>query len=475
MSEKIIYGREDEVTLIQQYATSKTSQMIAVIGRRRIGKTYLIRRSLAGKIDFEMTGVKNTTNRENLNNFLATLDEYASIPVLSSAPSNWIEAFFLLRKYLSNKKPKEKKVIFIDEVPWLSTQKSGFVEALAHFWNSWAEGNNVLLVLCGSATSWMMKHIVRGRGGLHHRLHQTIHLEPFTLKQTQQMLKGMKIKAKPIEIAELYMILGGVPYYLSLLEKQYSITQNIENLFFSKNGKLAKEFDELFYSLYDNPIRYLDVMKILAGKWSGMTRLEIASKYSVNDGGGLSAVLEDLAMSGFISKSEPFGKSVKESLYRVCDPFILFHTKYLLRKGNKSMEDIVKSASYNAWRGYAFENICSLHITQIKKAIKISRMSTSISSFYHKGSTTMNGAQVDLIINRSDNYIHLCEAKFYTTAFTIDKKTVKGWEEKIAVFEAVTKSNKNVYITYITANGLIENENYHSIVDFDIRLEDLFL
>lgn len=470
---KFIYGRKSEIQTILNHYKSPTSSMLAVVGRRRVGKTYLIRKVLEGVIDFEMTGYQHGSKKDQLQNFLLTLSKFTNTSIVTQPPKTWLEAFHQLRIYLSEKKGKKKKVIFLDELPWMNTPKAGFVESLAHFWNDWASENNVLLIICGSAAAWMLKNVVHNKGGLHNRITQTIFLEPFDLKDTKAMLDGLKIKATPHQVIELNMVLGGVPYYLSLLQREKSIAQNIEQLLFEKNGNLVKEFDNLFQSLFDNAGSHIHVIDLLSSKWKGLTRKEIADEYKGKDGGSLTLVLDELILSGFVAKYIPFQKTKKDTLYRICDPYILFYKRFLSKKALKSSyAGIMNTPSYRSWCGYAFENICLNHTALIKDKIGIARIESVESSFYAPGSKDQDGFQIDLVIDRADGIINICEMKYYNAPFTIDNKYYTELQLRIENFRKISKTQKAIQLVFISSLGLLPNAYSHEIVDIDIAFQD---
>lgn len=475
MAAKKLYGRTTESQLLLTHYKSKDSCLLAIVGRRRIGKTYLVRRTLERKIDFEFVGSQNGTQREQLQNFHNALASYAQSTIDFSVPKNWIEAFQQLKQYLTLKKGKRKKVLFLDEFPWINTPKSGFVEKFAHFWNSWASENNVMIIVCGSAATWMMKNVVNGRGGLHNRISQTIYLNQFTLSQSKDMLKGMGIKTTNNQLAELYMVFGGVPYYLSLLEKSKSVQQNIDELIVSKTGKLHYEYQNLLPSLFENAKNHLLVLDVLASKWKGMTRTEITSNYKKNDGGGLTKVLIDLEQSGFISSYIPFRKTKKDTLFRISDSYTLFYLKFLKKHKNDSFFEIAKTQNYRIWCGYAFENICLQHIPEIQQVLGISKIKTMSSSFLFKGSNDENGFQIDLLIERADNVINVCEMKYHTTTFIIDKKYYAHIKNYLAKFQEICGDKTSIHFTMISANGVVNNQYYKEIVDTEIVLNQLFV
>jgi uncharacterized protein len=471
----IVFGRQKEQRILLDYCTTTTSAMLAIVGRRRIGKTFLIRKTLANKIDFEMTGYQNATKAEQLQNFILSLSNFTNTAMITQPPKNWLEAFHQLKQYLIQKKGKQKKVIFIDELPWIATSKSGFVEALAHFWNDWASENNVLFIICGSAASWMLKNVVNNKGGLHNRIQQTIHLQPFSLYETKAFLEGKKIKASDYQIMQLYMVLGGVPYYLSLVEKNKSILQNINALLFEEGGKLINEFDNIFLSLFDKASNHINVIQVLSTKLKGCTRNEIAKLYSGTDGGGLTQVLEELTLSGFITKYTPFQKLAKDALYRITDPYLLFYFKYLRKKNvYPSYTELVKTQSYKIWSGYAFENLCLYHIPQINRKLNIQKYSTTASTFLHNGKDAIKGFQVDLLLDCANGIIYLCEIKFYEDIFVVDKTYSTQLLQREVNFTKVTKTKKSVHTVMISANGIAKNNYANTALDKQILGLDLF-
>lgn len=473
MSGNKLFGREIEKQVLYSHYKSNSSSLLAVIGRRRIGKTYLVRRSLERKIDFEFVGSQNGTQKEQLLNFHIALKNYVPAHVKLRIPKNWIEAFEQLKDYLIARKGKKKKVIFLDEFPWINTAKSGFVEKFAHFWNSWASENNVMIVVCGSAATWMMKNVVNGRGGLHNRISQTIYLKPFTLKQSKEMLKGLGVKTTDNQLAELYMILGGVPYYLSLLEKDKSIYQNIDSLLFERTGKLFNEYQNLLPSLFENANNHLMVMEVLASKWKGVSRSEIARIYRKIDGGGLTKVLIDLEHSGFISTYVPFKNEKKDTLYRLSDGFALFYLKFLKYSKKSSFFDLAKTVNYRVWCGYAFENLCLQHVPEIQHALGISKIKTASSSFLYRGTAHIDGFQIDLLIERADHVINVCEMKFHSAAFIIDKKYYLHIKKFLTRFQEIVGDNISIHFTMISANGVIQNEYAKDLIDSEVVLSQL--
>jgi uncharacterized protein len=465
-------GRENEIALFEEKYTSEKSDFMALYGRRRVGKTYLIREYFKGKITFQLTGIADATLQEQLLNFQIAFNE--QYPALNQKPKNWIEAFQQIKNCIEKSKQK-KKVIFIDELPWFDTPNSKFIRALEHFWNSWASARkDVLLIVCGSAASWMINKLINNKGGLHNRVTLRLKIEPFTLKECEEFTKSKKMNLGHYQIIQLYMVFGGIPFYWDEIQKGLSASQNIDAICFSKNGLLLTEFSNVFKSLFSKAEKHELIVDALAKKSKGFTRSEIISETKISDGGGLSTILNELEESGFIRKYIPFNKKNRESLYQLSDFYTLFYLKFIK---NYQITDTnfwlktIDSPQHRAWSGYAFEQVCLYHLEQIKKALGISGIETNTSSWRSKNSK--NGAQIDLVIDRRDQVVNLCEMKFSVNEFEIDKKYDAELRNKVGTFRTETKTRKSVFMTLITTFGLQKNQ-YYGNVQNDLKMDVLF-
>jgi uncharacterized protein len=470
-----LIGRESERLIIERLIESERSEFLAIYGRRRIGKTFLIDQVCGTKIVFSMTGLHHANLSEQLQNF--TLAFQNKTRKFISKPTNWLEAFNLLIQYIENL-PKGKKVVFIDELPWLSTPRTNFLGSIEHFWNSWAsKRTDILLVVCGSAASWMINNIVKNKGGLHNRLTQTIRLLPFKLKDTELLLKKNGIQFTKYQIAQLYMIMGGVPYYLMAVEKGMSIDQIINDLCFSKDGLLRNEFDYVYHSLFDNPDTHLTIIRALASKNRGLTRSEILEETKLPNAGSTTRLLEELEESGFIIKYTPILNKNKDSLYRIVDFYTLFYLKFIQNQkvNSNTYLSISRLPNWVIWQGLAFENICFQHIKAIKNKLGISGVNTQQASWVKKGTSNEKGTQIDLLIDRDDAIISVCEMKFSTDYFTIKKDYAESLRNKISIFREASKTKKSIFLTLITTFGIQKNDYASELVQNDIILEDLFV
>ncbi len=451
--------------------------MVAVIGRRRVGKTSLIRSAYENRIDFDITGIQNATTKEQLQNFTNRLTTFAKPLLPLQQPANWLAAFQMLITFLEEKKKPEKQVVFFDELPWMATRKSDFIKGLGFFWNSWASQKNIIVVICGSAASWMINNIVRDRGGLHNRITRRIHLQPFTLAETEEYFKSRAIRFDRYQLIQLYMAAGGIPHYLKEAEGGKSAAQNIDQMCFSPAGLLRDEFSMLYSALFDHPEDHIRIIRSLAAGWQGLTRNEIIEKGNLPNGGNTTRALEDLVTSGFISAYYAFGKKKKEMRYRLTDEYSLFYLKFIEEykgEGKGIWQSLSQTQTWKSWSGYAFENICLKHLPQIKKQLGISGVYTETSSFYSKGNRYQPGIQIDLLIDRNDHVINLCEMKFYKAEFVATKEFAKEVRTKIALFQSLTNTKKQIFFTLITTFGSIPNEYSIGQIDQTLTMDALF-
>lgn len=470
-------GRKSEVAILQKALASQEPEMISVIGRRRVGKTFLVHNVFEGIIDFEIAGIQKAEGNEQLRNFAARLREFFPKAIILQPPKDWLDAFMLLIELLKQKKVERKLVVFLDELPWLATHKSGFLKGLSFFWNSWAVRQNIVVILCGSAASWMIRKILKDRGGLHNRVTKRIRLQPFNLAETKAYLESRNIVFDHYQLLHLYMALGGIPHYLKEVERGQSVVQNINRICFSQDGLLRDEFSNLYPALFDFPDYHNAIVRALSTKYSGMSRTEILKAADLPDGGRITRVLEELTESGFIQPFPSYGKKKKDKLYRLIDEYSLFYLRFIEKNRHDSKEAwqaLSQTQSYKVWSGYAFETICLKHVPQIKKALGISGIYSISSSFLKKATTEEPGVQIDLLIDRNDQVINLMETRFYNTEFTITKDYAAKLREKIRVFQESTRTKKQLFLTFITTFGLKENQHSLGLVSSEIKMDSLF-
>jgi len=470
-------GRAAELSILRKLMTTNNAELVAVVGRRRVGKTYLIKHGLGKHFSFYYTGIKNTSTAEQLTAFCLKLSSYDKRSKRQIAANNWIIAFDLLKQLLSKGRTTKKKVIFLDELPWMAGHKSGFLSAFEHFWNDWAVNQNVIVVICGSATSWMNRHIINNKAGLHNRITKYISLKPFDLSETEAYFKAQKINMPRFQIIQIYMALGGIPQYLKEVEKGESAAQTIDKICFSAQALLASEFSNLYRALFDNYEKYEEVVKALSKKKKGLTRKDIIKFTSLTNGGGLSRVLRELEECSFIETYLPYGKRERETLYRLVDEFSIFYLSFMVNhrgSGQHTWMKISQSAQYKAWAGYAFEGICMKHVDKIKAALGISGVYTEHSSYVIKGTESKQGAQIDMLIDRQDNAINLCEMKYYSDEIVLTKAMSEKLRKRRELFREQTKTRKYLFTTLVTTYGLQKNKHSIGVIDQVITLNDLF-
>ncbi|MEM9720791.1 MAG: ATP-binding protein [Bacteroidota bacterium] len=472
-----LIGRKHESQILQEALSSPHAEMVSVIGRRRVGKTFLVKSTYSGYIDFELTGIRNASNKEQLQNFSLHLTQLSQAVIPVKEPKNWLEAFFMLIQFLEGRNTGRKQVVFLDELPWLAKPKSGFLKGLSYFWNSWAVNRKVVVVICGSAASWMIKRVVKDKGGLHNRITRRILLSPFTLRETELFLLNKGVKLNRYQMVQLYMAMGGIPHYLKEVKPGQSVVQTIDRICFSPSGLLKDEFVDLYPALFDNAPMHVSVIRALAQKHKGMDRTEIIQKSGLSNGGSLTRVLEELIQSGFISEYFPFGKKKKSKLYRLTDEYSLFYLKFIEDKkhqGAGTWQHLSQTQQYKTWSGYAYESICIKHLPQIKKALGISGVYAVSSSFVAKGKENQKGLQIDLLLDRNDQIINLFEIKFANKEFILSKAYAKQLKERMDRFAEITQTRKQLFLTLVTTFGLKVNEHSLAVVDQVLDLEELF-
>ncbi|MGB1041129.1 MAG: AAA family ATPase, partial [Flavobacteriales bacterium] len=426
-------GREYEINRLTNSLKSNQSELIALYGRRRIGKTFLIRNVYKKHIKFEVTGLYQGNKEKQLDVFFEELKNSSKRFKEKDRPKNWKEAFGLLKVYLTGLRVKEKKVIFIDEMPWLDTHKSDFRMYFGHFWNTFCEKrNDLIVVICGSAASYMVQNVVSNKGSLHARLTYKLQIKPFTLSETKSYLQSKNIKWGHYHILHLYIAIGGIPHYLNKIRKGESVVQAVQRLCFDENGDLVNEFEEIFESLFTHSSSHISIVKALGPMGKGITRNELIKKSKQYGGGAFTRALNELIASGFISGYSAFDKKSKKTLYRLSDEYSKFYLKYIepnRNQGENFWKTMFQKQSYISWAGFNFESICLKHIVQIKRALKIEGIHSTNSSW------SCEGAQVDLVIKRDDNWVNLCEMKFYSSEYKIGKKELKELRNKVLKFQ----------------------------------------
>lgn len=478
-----IFARAQEIKLLQQLYNSKKPEFLAVYGRRRVGKTFLIREFFKNRgTYFALTGVKNTSMRKQLKNFVEEFARVFGMPPKDEPPKDWFEAFSQLRKAIEKVKGKERIILFFDELPWLATPRSGFLQDLDHFWNRYlSDDQRIILIVCGSAASWMIRKIVRNKGGLYGRLTSQIRLLPFSLKETEEFLHHQGVTLTRKGIVDIYMAIGGVPKYLSYIQKGQSPLQIVGGLCFG--GPLSDEFDELYASLFESHQRHVSIIKALAQHPCGLTKSQIAKKTALTAGGGMNLVLEELEQSGFILTIQEFGKQKKDCRFKLVDEYSLFYLKWgqkakdsLSSRDEKFWTSIFNSAVGQSWAGYAFEIVCLKALPRIKESLGIAGIITTASSWVYKppNRNSARGAHIDLLIDRADNCINLCEIKYCNHEFIIDKAYDRELREKKSVFRAQTQTKKSIFLTLISPFGLKQNAGYFETIDVSLTLDNLF-
>ena len=468
-----IIARNQEIKLLSTLYDSQKPEFLAIYGRRRVGKTFLIREFFKNKgVYFSLTGLKGASLKKQLINFSS---EFSGIFQETIQPKTWQEAFDHLRRALQKITTRSRIILFFDELPWLATARSEFLLDLDYLWNRYlSEDSRIILIICGSAASWMIRKVLRNKGGLHGRLTAQIRLLPFTLAETELFLQSKGVLLDRKSLLEIYMAIGGIPKYLSYIQRGQSALQTVSNLCF--NGPLIDEFQELYSSLFSSHERHLQVIQSLAKHPTGLSKSQLAKKTQLSMGGGMNLILEELEQSGFIMTLEEFGKKKKDCRFKLIDEYSLFYLRWSSQAKGNSLSSydpqfwlhMATSPSAKTWAGYAFEMICLKHLPQIKKALGIAGVLTRASG------RACKETQIDLLIDRADRCINLCEIKFSSAELVIDKELDQSLREKKEQFLSHTKVKKSIFLTLISPYGIKPNVGYFGTVDLSLTMDDLF-
>ena len=473
-------GRKQEVKELNRLYNGNKAELVAIYGRRRVGKTYLVDETFEDRITFRHAGLSPA--EEDSKGLLGLQLEhfYHSLKIQGmeniEKPTDWLEAFFLLEKFLQKKDDGKRQVVFLDELPWLDTPRSGFIRAFEAFWNTWGcHRKNLMVVVCGSANSWIQDKLLNNHGGLYNRVTYEIKLSPFHLYECEELYRSNNVNMSRYDIAQSYMVFGGIPFYMGYIKPEMSLAQNIDHLFFKRNGVLRDEYDRLFASVFTNPNAVKNIVELLYARNAGYTRKEIVERLKITDGGRFSKNLNALISSDFIVKYVPFGYGKREEHYKLIDPFCIFYLHFIKNQkkmSEKFWQQNATAPSVNTWRGFAFENVCFNHIEQIKYALGIPAVISETRAWSKKEDDT-EGTQIDLLISRNDNVINMCEIKYYSGPFKVDKEYYAKILQRQSILSEMVSPKVAIYNTIITTFGLTRNEYSGAFVN-EIVLDDLF-
>lgn len=472
-------GREEEISILNKYCNSDVNELIAIYGRRRVGKTYLVKEVKGDALDFSFTGVYKETSKKQRMLFQKEINKNTGNRV--KTPIDWYEAFDNLKDYLVSLN-KEKVLVFLDELPWMDTPKSDFLKAFSYFWNNWEVNGKVLkLIVCGAATTWMVDKLIGDKGGLYGRITRPIYLAPFTLHETEQFLNDIKkMDYGKKQVLDTYMIFGGIPYYLNMLDRDLPLSINIDRLMFADNAPLKTEYEFLFRSLFNDSNNYRKVVEALSTKLKGLLREEISQISGVN-GGELTNILKNLSACDFIRSYSSPAKKERDKTYQLTDMYSLFYLRFIHGENGhdeRYWTNLGNNGKKTAWEGYAFEQVCLHHVRQIKEKLGISGILSNVYAWNQKAYTDKdgnkwNGGQIDLVIDRNDGVMNLCEMKYSQDEYVIEKDYEEVLRDRASSFKNTQKTKKDLRCTFITLYGVKANK-HSGIVNDNIIIDDLF-
>ncbi len=472
-----LVARSAETDELKRCERSGKSELVCVYGRRRVGKTYLVEQTFSGSFAFRATGVEGGNMRQQLKSFNQRLQEHGDPQ--RTIPKNWFEAFSRLDIVLSRedaaRSPYGKKVVFLDEFPWFATARSEFLMAFGEFWNRrGTAGDDIMVVICGSATSWIVGNVLENTGSLYNRVTSQVYLEPFCLGDAERFFVDRGFGWTRSQIAESHMVFGGLPYFLELLDPNESLRANIERLCFAPHALLAHESSKLLEATLKKSPAYDRLLSYLAKHRCGVEKQACFEQTGLAKGTFARAV-DDLLKCGYIREFKVPTKRGKPLFLQLVDPFLLFHYRFLSKKSGDrvgSWSDCIQDeARYKSWRGCSFEILCVLHEAQIKRALGISGVRTRC--YPWTSDQGAGGAQIDLVIERDDGIINICEMRCTDRPFSMDAATEASLLNKVDVFKRETGAKNPVKIVVVSASG-IAGVAHTEYISRTITLDDLF-
>ncbi len=470
-----IIGRKAEKKELEQCEKSKKSELVCVYGRRRAGKTYLVEQTFGDYFAFRAIGLEKGSIKDQLKAFNQRLQECGD--EVRKVPQNWFEAFSRLDKILSRDdiilSPHGKKIVFFDEFPWFATQRSDFLLAFEDFWNRrGTQSGDLVFIICGSATSWIIKNVLEDSGSMYKRVTAQIFIKPFSLAETKLYFDDNEFDWSKEQIMEFQMVFGGLPFFMSLMNENESFRQNIDRLLFRPNALLQDETDKLLESTLKKSPVYGQILGELSSHLYGMKKSECQEKLNIPVGTFTRAV-EDLIKCRYIVEYTRNYEKSNPLYIQLVDPYLLFHFHFLSnRKRITSYEDLSSNIGlYSNWRGHAFEILCFHHLDQIKKSLGISGVKTECFSWTN--SEDKEKIQIDMVIERDDKITNICEMKCTDQPFVMSKEDDLSLLRKRDIFKEKTRTKNSIRIVLVSAAGLSGVAHTEHISDV-ITLGDLF-
>lgn len=475
----LIIGRKAEQRDLDEWCHSAKPELICVYGRRRVGKTYLVQNAFEGQFAFFATGSDDRRNAVQLKAFHAALRRAGCAE--RTVPQDWFEAFNRLRLALEQpdvvRASCGRRVVFLDEFPWLAAKRSDFLAAFSDFWNGWAScQSDLVVIICGSATSWIVKNILENTASMYNRVTRQLYVAPFDLHDVEEMTQSLRLGWSRDAVLQCYLVFGGLPYYLDMLDRRKSLSQNIDALCLGTNAPLRREVPLLMEASLGNAPLHRAILRELAQSKVGIRRMDLANRVEGGTTGSFKRALDDLEKCGYIRCYTNRYERRKPSVYQLVDPFLLFGFRFMVDRapdghGLVSWKDFERTPAYYAWRGNAFEIACVNHTRQIKHAIGISAVKTE--DFPWSSSTSEPGAQIDMVIERADGVTNLCEMKYTDGPFVADREFEEDMARRRRVFQIESATKNTVQSVLVCPQGLRPNTHSWDIAHV-VDIDDLF-
>lgn len=432
---KRFVGRELELKKLRAIGEADEPSIVVVYGRRRVGKTELLEQAFRHRNILKFEGIEGLSEKDQYANAMRQLAKYVGEDLLTKVQiTSWSEFFDLVARYTK----EGTWTIYLEELQWLANYESKLLSELKYAWdNQFRRNPKLLLILCGSAPSFMLEKVVHSKA-LYNRSQHEIHLQELSISETKLFLKNRSDR----EIFNAYLSVGGIPEYLKWVDKESSVFQGLCTHAFTSGSFFSREFEKIFTSSLANNKHYREIIETLS-RCKFLSREELAEKLKLTSGGTLSILLTDLEKCGFISKYCPYNLSNSSNVirYAIADNYLHFYFNFIrpiqskIENGdyNEVPQSAIKMDSYAKWLGFAFERWCRKYSRVIAKILGFSGVQYRSGAYFSRATNKKDpGYQIDLVFDRADKVYTICEMKYLQSPAGI--KVIGDMERKLSFF-----------------------------------------
>lgn len=477
---KLFVGRQSELETLSSLSKKKVASLVVIYGRRRVGKSRLIKEFGKHCRFYSFSGLpetKQTTAQSQREEFARQMREQLNLPGLKA--EDWGDLFTLLASHTQ----EGSLIIALDEISWMGSKDPDFLGKLKTAWdNAFSENPQLILIICGSVSAWIEKNILSNTGFLG-RISITLHLKELPLKDCNQLLDALSCHMSSFEKFNILSVTGGIPRYLEEINPTLSAENNIRELCFKPTGLLFREFEQIFSDLFSKrSLTYKNIVRVLS---NGPLHYEdIAKKADLITGSQFSGYLEDLIKAGFISRNYTWDiksrKVSRLSLYRLSDNYVRFYLKYIeknydrIERNHFKFQKLSEFTNWQTIMGYQFESLVLNNREFIMKTLHLDYADIVCDNpFFQRKTARMQGCQIDYLIQTRLNSLFVCEIKFSRRSLGLS--IIKEMEEKIARLSK--PKGFTCFPVLIHVNGvdesIVESNYFIKIIDFTQLLSEM--